>query len=193
MLSGASISSSDISYFYLQDEVKKCKGCHSTAKKKESISLPQLYSQNEGYLYKKLINFKYKYSKSRVMNRVTAKYLDSELKSIAKYFSKKPNTTPIPRKKVDTKLGKGIYENGIKGRAPACIKCHGGSNSERSETTPLLKYHHPMYLKKSIKKYARLKPGKANTASEMLMHYVVKDLTKEEIESISYYINELEN
>lgn len=189
-----SFSAIAMDFFYAPDEVKKCKGCHRDVSGMGGsiFSFPQIRAQDEDYLYDQLLNFKYGYKKSRIMQKIARKYEDDELRQLSKYFSNKKNKSIKAKKSVSTKIGKKIYEDGIDDRIIACTKCHSSGRERQSMRVPKLRYHHPMYIKRKLKDYRKLDITNVGIAQEVLMHLVVKDMSDEEIESVSYYINERE-
>ncbi len=195
MILCTSFSVSAMDFFYAPDEVRKCKGCHRDVNSRDGsiFSYPQIRAQDEDYLYDQLINFKYGYKTSKIMQKVAKKYKDGQLKKLANYFSKKKNTSIRATKSVATKKGEEIYQYGIKGRIIACSKCHASDRGEASIKAPKLKYHHPMYIIRKLKKYRDLDLTRISVAQEALMHLVAKNMTDEEIESVAYYVNEKES
>lgn len=64
-----------------------CSGCHGTDGKPVRPGIPKLKSQSAKDMEEKLLDFKYDKKTSSIMGRIAKGYTDSELQSVAKYFS----------------------------------------------------------------------------------------------------------
>ena len=65
-----------------------CSGCHGTDGQLAKPGLPRLKSQPAEKLERALLDFKYDKKYSSIMGRISKGYSDTELKAVARYFSK---------------------------------------------------------------------------------------------------------
>lgn len=65
-----------------------CSGCHGTDGKMLKSNVPKIQAQVADKLSKLLLDFKYDRRHSTIMGRISKGYTDSELKSVAWYFSR---------------------------------------------------------------------------------------------------------
>jgi cytochrome c553 len=74
----------------LDEQVQVCTGCHGENGKPVDKTIPNIWGQQEGYLYIQLRDFKRGDRKSEVMQPIASGFERSDMLAIAEYFSKKP-------------------------------------------------------------------------------------------------------
>ena len=110
---------------------------------------------------------------------------DERISALAAYFSSQP---PAPGHAGNPKLiaqGRKLFEEGVPARGvPPCASCHG-PNAEGQAVFPRLASQHAPYLFKQllvIQNVLRTAP---------VMHGVIKDLTKDQMQAVVTYLESI--
>ena len=189
-----------ISYSYSNDvgditALSKCVTCHGLTGNSIVNIWPKIAGQHLDYILKQLFEFK----KGKDGNRFDPTMLgmlqnisESELVKLANYyFSQVLNKNKLL---IDNKLfedGKYIYMYGDKrNELPACVSCHGRDGMGNSLAKyPVLKWQHKEYLCIQINKF---KLSERSNDLNGVMRDIAFKMTKEQIESVSFYISLME-
>ncbi len=172
-----------------------CAACHGADGNSTNAEWPKLAGQNEGYLYKQLINFKAgadaeggRYNAS--MAPMVASLSEQDMADLAAYFSSQ-SSTPGQADQTKVSLGEQVYKGGNNASGiPACAACHGPNGAGNPAAKfPSLAGQHAKYT--SIQLNAFRKSGRANDAGKMMRNVAIK-MTDAEMEAVAEYISGLQ-
>ena len=167
-----------------------CGSCHGVNGRSISPTFPNLAGQTAPYIETQLKAFK---DQSRAdpdaqayMWGMAAQLNDGMISALAAYYAGQPPAPPA--KAGDPALiakGKRLFEEGVPARQiPPCASCHG-SHAEGQVVFPRLAGQHAPYLLKQllvIQNVLRIAP---------VMHGVIKDLTKDQMQSVVAYLESI--
>ena len=170
--------------------VQTCGTCHGTKGRSVSPTFPNLAAQTAPYIEAQLKAFK---DQTRAdpdaqayMWGMAAQLNDGMISALAAYYAGQPPAPPA--KAGDPALiakGKRLFEEGVPARQiPPCASCHG-SHAEGQVVFPRLAGQHAPYLLKQllvIQNVLRIAP---------VMHGVIKDLTKDQMQSVVAYLESI--
>ena len=166
----------------LQKTIETCTICHGAGGRSVSPTFPNLAGQMAPYIELQLHAFK---DQTRAdpdaqayMWGMASQLNDGSISGLAEYFSKQ---SAAPGRSGNAALiarGKQIFTEGVPARQiVACASCHG-ANAEGNGPFPRLAGQHAPYLLKQlfvIQSVLRTAP---------VMHGVIKDLTKEQMQAV---------
>ena len=167
-----------------------CSACHGVNGRSVSPTFPNLAGQTAPYIEIQLKAFK---DQSRAdpdaqayMWGMASQLSDGMISALAAFFAGQP---PAPSPKAgDPALiakGKRVFEEGVPARQiPPCASCHG-AHGEGQAIFPRLAGQHAPYLLKQllvIQNVLRTAP---------VMHGVIKDLTKDQMQSVVVYLESM--
>jgi len=172
-----------------QMAVEHCSVCHGPAGNSTAPTFPRLAGQTEEYIESQLKAFK---GHSRAepdapdfMWGVAAQLDEPMIAALAHYFAAQKPAPGTPGDATLMAKGKDLFDKGIPARGiPACATCHG-TNAQGNGAFPRLAGQHAAYLAKQlewIQSIARKAP---------VMHGIVQDMSKEEMEAVSIYLQSL--
>jgi cytochrome c553 len=170
--------------------VQTCGTCHGTNGRSVSPTFPNLAAQTAPYIEAQLKAFK---DQSRAdpdaqayMWGMAAQLSDAQISELADYFSKQPAPAPgKPGSPAAIARGKQVFEEGVPARQiPPCASCHG-AHAEGMAAFPRLAGQHAPYLLKQI---LVIQNALRNAP---VMHGVVKDLTKDQIQAVTAYLESM--
>ena len=167
--------------------IESCSTCHGPNGRSVAPTFPILAAQQASYLELQLHAFK---DQTRAdpdaqayMWGMAAPLSDAMISELAAYYAKQPASaghTAGPGALVAR--GKQIFEEGVPAKQiPACATCHG-AHAEGMASFPRLAGQHAPYLLKQllvIQSVLRTAP---------VMHGVIKDLTREQMEAVVVYL-----
>jgi cytochrome c553 len=173
----------------LRKTVETCGTCHGVNGRSVSPTFPNLAAQQAPYIELQLKAFK---DQSRAdpdaqayMWGMASLLSDSMISALAGYFAAQP---AAPGKTGNSALiaqGKHLFEEGVPARQiPPCASCHG-AHGEGLAFFPRLAGQHAPYLLKQllvIQSVLRTAP---------VMHGVIKDLTKDQMEAVVAYLESI--
>ena len=173
----------------LKAAVATCATCHGTNGHSVSPTFPNLAGQPSGYIQLQLKAFK---DQSRgdpdaqaYMWGMASNLSDDLIKQLADYYSAQ---APAPGRAGSSALigqGRTLYAEGVPAKGiPACATCHG-AKAEGLAVFPRLAGQHAPYLLKQllvIQNVLRTAP---------VMHGVVKDLTKDQMQAVVAYLESI--
>jgi cytochrome c553 len=179
--------SGDSSRAALKVVIESCGTCHGPNGRSVAPTFPILAAQQASYLELQLHAFK---DQTRAdpdaqayMWGMAAPLSDAMISELGAYYAKQP--APIGRTAGPATLvarGKLIFEEGVPAKQiPACATCHG-VRAEGMASFPRLAGQHAPYLLKQllvIQSVLRTAP---------VMHGVIKDLSKDQMEAVVAYL-----
>ncbi len=166
-----------------------CGACHGATGRSVSPTFPNLAGQTAPYIETQLKAFK---DQTRAdpdaqayMWGMASQLSDGTIKALAAYFAAQ---SPAPGNGTDSALiakGKQLFEQGVPARQiPPCASCHG-ARAEGLMVFPRLAGQHAPYLLKQllvIQSVLRTAP---------VMHGVIKDLTKDQMQAVVAYLESI--
>jgi cytochrome c553 len=187
--SGADVapdSAADSQKAALRKTVETCGTCHGVNGRSVSPTFPNLAAQQAPYIELQLKAFK---DQSRAdpdaqayMWGMASLLSETTISALASYFAAQP---AAPGKGSNSALiaqGKRVFEEGVPARQiQPCATCHG-AHAEGMATFPRLAGQHAPYLLKQllvIQSVLRTAP---------VMHGVIKDLTRQQMEAVVAYL-----
>jgi cytochrome c553 len=170
--------------------VQTCGTCHGTNGRSVSPTFPNLAAQTAPYIEAQLKAFKEQTradpDAQAYMWGMAAQLSDAQISELAGYFSKQP--PPAAGKSGGSAAiarGKQVFEEGVPARQiPPCASCHG-AHGEGMATFPRLAGQHAPYL---LKQLLVIQNALRNAP---VMHGVVKELTRDQIEAVVVYLESI--
>jgi cytochrome c553 len=149
----------------LQKTVATCGTCHGVDGRSISPTFPNLAAQSAPYIELQLHAFKDQ--------------------TLAAYFSKQPAARNKGGDAALIALGSRIFTEGVPSRqVQACASCHG-PHAEGLAVFPRLAGQHAPYLLKQLLVIQSV------LRSAPVMHGVIKDLTREQMEAVAAYLESI--
>jgi cytochrome c553 len=173
----------------LQKATETCGVCHGLNGRSVAPTFPNLAAQTAPYIEAQLHAFK---DQSRAdpdaqayMWGMAAQLSDPMISGLAAYFAAQPAPEGKPGNSALIAQGKHLFEEGVPARQiPPCASCHG-VHAEGMTIFPRLAGQHAPYLLKQllvIQSALRTAP---------VMHGVVKDLTRQQMEAVVAYLESI--
>jgi cytochrome c553 len=173
----------------LHKTIETCGTCHGINGRSVSPTFPNLAAQTAPYIEAQLHAFK---DQTRAdpdaqayMWGMAAQLSDASISGLASYFSQQSaapgrggNTTLIAQ-------GKQIFVEGVPGQQiPACATCHGAQAQGNGPFPRLAGQHAPYLLRQLLVIQSVLRTAP-------VMHGVIKDLTKPQMEAVVAYLESI--
>jgi cytochrome c553 len=170
--------------------VQTCGTCHGTNGRSVSPTFPNLAAQTAPYIEAQLKAFKEQTradpDAQAYMWGMAAQLSDAQISELAGYFSKKP--APAAGKSggpAAIARGKQVFEEGVPARQiPPCASCHGAHGEGLATFLRLAGQHAPSLLKQILVIQNALR-------NAPVMHGVVKELTRDQIEAVVVYLESI--
>ena len=173
----------------LKKTIETCAACHGVNGRTISPTFPNLAAQTAPYIELQLHAFK---DQTRAdpdaqayMWGMASQLDDASISGLAAYFSKQPAAEGRRGNAALVAQGKQIFSEGVPGRQiPPCATCHG-AKAEGNGPFPRLAGQHAPYLLRQllvIQSVLRTAP---------VMHGVIKDLTKQQMEAVVAYLESI--
>jgi cytochrome c553 len=173
----------------LQKTIDTCGTCHGINGRSVAPTFPNLAAQTAPYLEAQLRAFK---DQSRAdpdaqayMWGMASQLSDPTITALAAYFASQPAASGRPGSAALVAEGKHLFEEGFAAKqVPPCASCHG-ANAQGMNIFPRLAGQHAPYLLKQllvIQSALRTAP---------VMHGVVKDLTKQQMDAVVAYLESI--
>ncbi|WP_249221167.1 cytochrome c [Cupriavidus sp. KK10] len=170
-----------------------CAACHGNTGQSTQKEYPSLAGQNADYLFKQLRQFKAGAGEPALrqdarMAAVVQSMSETEMREVARYFSRQPPARGQAALPHLVEAGKAIYWKGNpSNRLPACISCHRPKGEGIAPDFPRIAGQQPEYVVRQLHAWrsgTRGGPGK-------LMSLLVPLMTDEEIVAVAQYVAQL--
>jgi len=169
--------------------IEACGTCHGVNGRSISPTFPNLAAQTAPYIEAQLHAFK---DETRAdpdaqayMWGMASQLSDASISGLASYFAQQSAAPGRVGNATLIAQGKKIYAEGVPGRQiPACATCHG-AEAQGNGPFPRLAGQHAPYLVRQllvIQNVLRTAP---------VMHGVIKDLTKSQMEAVVAYLESI--
>jgi cytochrome c553 len=173
----------------LDKAIDTCASCHGINGRSVAPTFPNLAAQGAPYIEAQLHAFR---DQTRAdpdaqayMWGMASQLSDPMIGELANYFATQPAPEGKPGNATLIAQGKHLFEEGVPARRiPACASCHG-PHAEGMATFPRLAGQHAPYLLKQllvIQSALRTAP---------VMHGVVKDLSRQQMEALVAYLESI--
>jgi cytochrome c553 len=165
-----------------------CAGCHNEDGNSLVPDFPKIAGLDAAYITKQITDFK-KYKRvSEIMGPMAAQIQDSEIPTLAAYFSQQKRTPGVVTDANLAAKGRQIYEEGILATAvPACGGCHG-EKGEGTDKFPRLAGQHAAYL---VLQMNNFKNVVRNNDARGVMRAITLRMTEDEMKAAAEYITSL--
>ena len=173
----------------LHKTIETCGTCHGVNGRSVSPTFPNLAAQTAPYIEAQLHAFK---DQTRAdpdaqayMWGMASQLSETSISGLAGYFSQQP--APAGRGGNNTLIaqGKQIFVEGVPGQQiPACATCHGAQAQGNGPFPRLAGQHAPYLLRQLLVIQSVLRTAP-------VMHGVIKDLTKPQMEAVVAYLESI--
>lgn len=166
-----------------------CVACHGVDGNSVNPAWPKIAGQSATYTKKHLKLFKEEKRINPLMNPQAAALSEQDIDDLAAYYESMSTSPGVADEKL-LEAGKSLYQGGnSKTNIAACIACHGPKGSGNPAAGfPKLSFQHAAYTAVRLKAY---RAGKENYPGTEIMNNLAKNLTDEEIDAVSSYIQGL--
>jgi cytochrome c553 len=170
----------------LQKAIETCSACHGLNGRSVAPTFPNLAAQTAPYIELQLHAFK---DQTRAdpdaqayMWGMASQLNDASISGLAAYFSKQSAAGGRSGNAILIALGKQIFMEGVPGRQiPACASCHGAQAQGNGPFPRLAGQHAPYLLKQLLVIQSVLRTAP-------VMHGVIKDLTRDQMQAVVAYL-----
>ena len=164
-----------------QREASVCRHCHGVGGNSVLPEVPNLASQNAGYLLEQMNKFAQGQRKSSAFMEGMIKALKPDERiNIALFLSQQPVASKPDSKGAQSVAGKSLY-------GKLCVSCHGASGSG-THTIPRLAGQQVKYLEDSLKRYRDVKGDRIDP----LMAAYTRNLKDADIQNLASYLSTLQ-
>lgn len=166
-----------------------CASCHGPAGRSTAPTFPRLAGQTDAYLETQLKAFR---DQTRgdpdavaYMWGMASQLSDAQIAALAAYFSQQKPAEGGQAAPAAVAAGRQIFEKGVPSQQiPACETCHGKGAVGIGAIPRLAGQHAPYLFKQMLVIQSVLR-------SAPVMHGVVKDLTREQMQQVAAYLASL--
>lgn len=164
-----------------QKDASVCRHCHGVGGNSVLPEVPNLASQNAGYLLEQMNKFVQGQRKSSAFMEGMIKALTpDERVNIALFLSQQPVAPKPDGKNAQSVAGKNLY-------AKLCVSCHGASGTG-THTIPRLAGQQVKYLEDSLKRY---RSGNGERIDPRMAAYT-RNLKDADIQNLAAYLSTLQ-
>ena len=186
-----------------QTKAAACAACHGLDGNSADPQYPKLAGQHEQYIWRQLRLFKSLERDNAVMLGMSATLTEQDMRDIGAYFGSQKVLAGIADESViaaGPNAGKKFYQVGEKiyraGKpsdgVPACTACHGPAGAGMpGPSYPALAGQHAAYTTASLTAFRDGKVWGKDKNANVIMSQVAKNLTDEEIQGLSSYLQGL--
>jgi len=165
-----------------QKDASVCRHCHGAGGNSVLPEVPNLASQNAGYLLEQMNKFVQGQRKSSAFMEGMIKALTPEERiNIALFLSRQPVAPKPDGRNAQSVAGKGLY-------GKLCVSCHGAGGSG-THTIPRLAGQQVKYLEDSLKRY---RDGAGERIDPRMAAYT-RNLKDADIQSLAAYLATLQH
>jgi cytochrome c553 len=173
----------------LKTTLQTCATCHGVNGRSVSPTFPNLAGQTAPYIELQLHAFKDQTrgdpDAQAYMWGMAAPLSDSMISALAGYFAAQPPAKGISGGAALIAQGKTLYEQGVPARQiPPCATCHGPKAAGATIFPRLADQHAPYLLKQLLVIQSVLRTAP-------VMHGVVKDLTRDQMQALVAYLESM--
>ncbi len=166
--------------------IDTCATCHGANGRSVAPTFPNLAAQTAPYIEAQLHAFKDQTrgdpDAQAYMWGMAAPLGDSTITALAAYYASKPAPESKSGAAALIAQGKRVFEEGVPSRQiPPCASCHGQHAQGQGPIPRLAGQHAPYLLKQLLAIQSALRAAP-------VMHGIVKDLTKEQMQAVVAYL-----
>jgi len=162
-----------------QQAASVCRHCHGAGGNSTLPDVPNLASQNAGYLLEQMNKFAHGQRKSAFMEGLIKALAPDERISIALFLSQQPVTRKPAASTTQNLAGKALY-------GKLCVSCHGAS-ATGTQTIPRLAGQQVKYVEDSLKRY---RSGSGERIDPKMASYT-RNLKDADIQNLAAYLSML--
>lgn len=166
-----------------------CGTCHAAnAMGTASAGFPRLAGLPQGYLTKQLEDFRSGKRTNAVMQPIATALTDAEGKSVASYLAAldvaAPKVDIDPTGSIGSDAEKLVKQGDWSRNIPACVACHGGSNTGVGESFPPLVGQPGAYIAAQLNAW---RSGSRKNDPNDLMGHIARSLSDAEVRDLSAF------
>lgn len=182
-----------------------CAACHSADGNSADPQYPKLAGQHERYIARQLALYKSGERDNAIMLGFAATLSSQDMRDIGAYFAQQVVTPGVADESLIAEgpnagrkfyaVGEKLYRSGDAARGiPACAACHGPTGSGvPGPTWPALHAQHAQYTAVQLRAFRDGAIWGKEANANAIMAGVARNLTDEEIDSLSSYVQGLHN
>ena len=169
-----------------------CAACHGMDGNSTVPTWPKLAGQHEQYLVRQASLIKSGARAVPEMAGITPGLSDQDIEDISAYFASQASNGGVADQSLVT-VGERIYRAGnAESGVPACMACHGPAGEGNPLSGyPALSGQHSVYVAKALTKFRAGENWGEKDAPSQVMNGSAAELTDEEIQAVSSYIQGL--
>ncbi|MDZ7791777.1 MAG: c-type cytochrome [Xanthomonadales bacterium] len=169
-----------------------CAACHGADGNSQNTIWPKLAGQHEDYATRQSIMVREQQREVPAMYPVVAGISDQDLADISAYYEQQSLEPGVADEEL-VEQGESVYQSGnAESGVPACAACHGPSGSGiPGAHYPRLGGQHADYTANRLKDYRNGVINGEDDPYSKIMAAVAENMTDEEIEAVSSYIEGL--
>lgn len=175
-----------------QEKAAVCASCHGMDGNSQVTTWPKLAEQHEKYAARQSILIREQERSVPEMYPIVQGMSDQDLADIAAYYENQPLKPGVADEAL-VEQGEAVYETGNpESGVPACAACHGPSGSGiKGAYYPRLGGQHADYTQSRLEDYRNGVTSGDDDPYSKIMVAVAENMTDEEIQAVSSYIEGL--
>lgn len=175
-----------------KDKAVTCAACHGKDGNSQVSIWPKLAGQHADYLARQSILVREQKREVPAMYPMVADMSDEDLADIAAYYAQQDIAAGVAAEE-RVEIGRTLYQTGNpETGVPACSACHGPAGSGiPGAHFPMLSGQHADYTAQRLRSYRNGEDNGEDDSYSQIMVAVSQELTDEEIEAVSSYIEGL--
>ncbi len=169
-----------------------CSACHGQDGNSMVPAWPKIAGQHEEYLARQTRMVRDQTRDVPEMYPMVMNLSDQDIADLAAYYASQSLSPGVADEEL-VEAGRGIYEGGnAESGVPACAACHGpAGNGILGAHYPVVRAQHADYTASRLNRYRNGQANGGNDAFSRIMVAVAANMTDEEINAVSSYIEGL--
>lgn len=172
-----------------ESKASVCAACHGMDGNSQIAQWPKIAGQHEDYLARQTRMVRDQQREVVQMYPIVMNLSDEDIADISAWYASQTIEPGVADESL-VDLGRSIYQGGnVDSGVAACMACHGPTgNGIPNSGYPMLRAQHADYTADRLRRY---RDGQFYDANSKVMVGVAENLTDEEIEAVSSYIEGL--
>lgn len=174
-----------------QEKASACVACHGVDGNSSDPANPKIAGQHPAYIARHLQLFKSGERENAIMLGFASALSEQDMADIAAFYATQKVSGGVADESYVAK-GQALYRGGRNG-LPSCMGCHGPSGrGNPGSAYPAIAGQHSAYTKSQLERFrAGTVYGKDGAQNNAVMSQVAHNLTDEEINALSSYVEGL--
>ena len=172
-----------------ESKASVCAACHGMDGNSQISQWPKIAGQHEDYIARQTRMVRDQVREVPQMYPLVMNLTDEDIDDISAWYASQTVSAGVADEAL-VDLGRSIYQGGnVDSDVPSCMACHGPTgNGIPFSGYPMLRAQHADYTADRLRRY---RDGQSYDANSKVMVGVAANLTDEEIEAVSSYIEGL--